>query len=333
MRVSLVGHMTRSSSVAFSRIPLVSKHITRTTTNKRTQAPKRHFSQPIDNQNAIVDDGIDTFTKSEMAKRHQGIIMNQKGISQFILPGDQMVKTNQKTGQKKMVAIERSVGYFWYIKDLKDTDSKPVMANDELIPVEDAQVFPPLNGLNDGSLKTLEGVEEALPHFFTKDNRSNDPSAMCTLVGVNFNEYGNQMLPSWMEPFEHAFRHGNDRNRVKTAWLSINEGRTLNLLKYFITKSSQNNVPDERKGRTLLYFGACPDFRDVLRMHNDKTAYVFLVDGVGRVRFAGSGKATDEELKTLVGLVHDLTPGLKSTGGSRSETLSGKKSDGKSSKG
>jgi len=277
----------------------------------------RHFSIAEESKkhetgsdaNKINYEGIDSFTRGLMEKRHVGIVMNRNSISQYLLPGDQMVKTNKKTGSKKMVAIERSMGYFWYLKDLTDTNSKPVVANDELINVDDAQVFPPLNGLNNGSLKTLTGVEESLPHFFTKDNRSSDPSALCTLVCVAFNQYGNKMLPSWMEPFEHSFR--KDRNRIKTVCLSINEGRTLSLLKYFITGSSQKNVPEERKDRTLLYFGDCPDFRDVLRMHNNKTGYVFLLDGLGRVRFAASGKATNEELKKLIKFGKELAPGLK----------------------
>ena len=260
----------------------------------------------------IDHDGIDSYTRSLMAKRHSGILMNPDSISQHVLPGNQMVKTNQKTGEKKIVAIERSAGYFWFLKDLTDTNSKPVVANEALIPVDESQIFPPLNGMNDGSVSTVSGTEEALPYFFTKDNRASDPTAMCTLVGVNFNQNGNQMLPSWMDPFEAAFRRGNDRNRVKTAWLSIHEGRALSFLSSIIKRSFRNNVPEERKDRTLMYFGDCPDLRDVLRMHNNATGYVFLLDGVGRVRFAGSGNATEDEIETLVGLVKELLPGLKS---------------------
>ena len=315
----------KGTSIATKRSlrPFLPSHFTYSSTS--FSRPTRSFSTTEDKNNGSTSattnninyEGIDSFTRSQMEKRHVGILMAKNSISQYVLPGDQMVKTNQKTGTKKMVAIERSAGYFWYLKDLSDTKSKPIVANDELISVSDAQVFPPLNGLNNGSLKTLTGEEESLPHFFTKDNRSSDPSAMCTLVGVAFNDYGNKMLPSWMEPFEHAFR--KDRNRVKTVWLSINEGRTLSLLKYFITGSSKKNVPEERKDRTLLYFGDCPDFRDVLRMHNNKTGYVFLLDGLGRVRFGGSGKATDEELKKLIGFGKALAPGLKAAAGTIEE--------------
>jgi len=262
--------------------------------------------------NKIDYEGIDSYTRIEMEKRHKGIKMNQNSISQFILPGDKMVKTNQKTGTKKMLAIERNMGYFWYLKDLKDTDSKPVTANEELISTNDAKVFPPLNAQINGSLKLLTGEEVSLPHFFISGNRSNDPSAFCTFVGVAFNDYGNKMLPSWMDPFESRFLA--DRNRVKTAWLSINEGTALYMLKYFVTNASLNKVSEDRRDRTLLLFGSCPEFRDVLRMHNNKTSYVFLLDGLGRVRFAGSGKANDEELKYLFRLTNELAPGLKSRG-------------------
>lgn len=259
------------------------------------------------------NEGIDSFTLAKMENRHAGIFMNPNGLSQHVLPGDQIVKTNQKTGNKRMVAIERSLGYFWYLKDLSQTESKPILANDSLIPVDEAKTFPILNGVNDGSLMSLNGNEEALPHFFTKDNRSNDPIAMITLVGVAFNDYGNKMLPSWMEPFENTFR--NDKSRVKTCLLSINEGFALKLLKPFITSASKGKVPDEKKDNTLLYFGDCTDFKDVLRMHNNKTGYVFLLDGLGRVRWAASGNATDAELKSLLTLSKELAPGLNNSNG------------------
>jgi ATPase complex subunit ATP10 len=46
-------------------------------------------------------------------------------------------------------------------------------------------------------------------------------------------------------------------------------------------------------------------------MHNDKTGYIFLLDGLGRVRFAGSGQAENYELKLLIKHVKEITPGLK----------------------
>ena len=60
-----------------------------------------------------------------------------------------------------------------------------------------------------------------------------------------------------------------------------------------------------------MYFGYCPEFRDVLRMHNDKTGYVFLLDGIGRVRFVGSGRATRENVDLMLRHANELASGLK----------------------
>lgn len=190
-------------------------------------------------------------------------------------------------------------------KDLRETGEKPILSNDELIPIDDAQVFPALHG----NLQNLEDEDVSLPQYITKDNRAKDPAAECTLVVACFNEFGNQMLPSWTEPFEKVFL--KDSNRIKMVWLSMNEGRILGFLSSMIKKSSKKNIPDYRKKNYLMYFGECPEFRDVIRMHNMKTGYAFLLDGLGRVRFAGSGRATDDEMKKLIAFTKKLAPGLK----------------------
>ncbi len=190
-------------------------------------------------------------------------------------------------------------------KDLSDTGNKPIMSNTEIIPVDNAQVFPPLSG----DLKSLNGEEISLPEYITKNNRAKDPVAECTLVVCCFNDFGNKMLPSWTEPFEKTF--SKDTNRIKIIWLTINEGWAVSMLRYFILQGSKKHVPDYRKNDYLLYFGECPEFRDVLRMHNTKTGYAYLLDGLGRVRFAGSGEASEDEVKRLISFTKELAPGLK----------------------
>ena len=61
-------------------------------------------------------EGISTFTRQEMSKRHVGIQMNDAGYSKLILPKEQIIKTDTKTGTKRSVAVERYYGYFWMLK-------------------------------------------------------------------------------------------------------------------------------------------------------------------------------------------------------------------------
>jgi ATP10 protein len=70
-----------------------------------------------------------------------------------------------------------------------------------------------------------------------------------------------------------------------------------------IVASTRRNTPPEQRSRTYLHFGSSPhveEWRDALRLHNVLVGYVLLLDGVGRVRFAASGTATETELAALV---------------------------------
>ena len=122
--------------------------------------------------------------------------------------------------------------------------------------------------------------------------------------------FGAQLLPSWIDPFDQAFRQGtnnNDTDRYDVVRIVINEGRVVKLLSPFITSGTKKNVPESDHANTLLYFGDAEEFRDILRMHNIYTGYVFLVDGIGRVRWAGSGEGTDEEIQSMLRFAQELT--------------------------
>lgn len=118
------------------------------------------------------------------------------------------------------------------------------------------------------------------------------------------------MLKSWTEPFQSAFV---DEERVDVFYLNIYEGWVnSNILKPVIKKTVKNNTQQKDYNSTLLVFrNDLEDFRDVIRMHNVMSGYVFLLDGIGRVRFAGSGEATAEEVQRLIGFAKELTPLVK----------------------
>ena len=121
---SIVSSLTRRAIPSSQRfIPAIAfqenslKHF-RYLSSKPDPTPPKQIDDVKENQekeklSSDKHEGIDSFTLAKMENRHAGILMNPNGLSQYVLPGDQIVKTNQKTGNKRMVAIERSLGYFW----------------------------------------------------------------------------------------------------------------------------------------------------------------------------------------------------------------------------
>ena len=126
------------------------------------------------------------FYDPRISERHSGIILNPKStISNRILPGELLIKTNKRTGVKKTVPIDREMGYFWSIKDLGETDGKPLLTNAGAIDISRARDLPSLSsseeketsmmgggGGGGGRCETLGGtMVQDLYDFVTSQNR------------------------------------------------------------------------------------------------------------------------------------------------------------------
>jgi len=237
-----------------------------------------------------------------IAQRNKNIIMHPEGHGKKILPGNFVIKKNPRTGVEKKVMLEFALGYFWALKELSLTDKKPILSNETLIPAAEAEKFP--------SLKECVNLQEEvvdIPDFFTRNNRSKDANVQCTLVAISCKEFGALLLPSWTEPFDKALRNGKDADRFEVVRITINEGRIAKLLSPFILSGTKKKVPEKDHTNTLLYYGDAEEMRDILRMHNIYTGYVYLVDGIGRVRWAGSGEGSDEEVQSMIKIAKELT--------------------------
>ena len=224
--------------------------------------------------------------------------MNPEGHSARILPGGKYVE-RQVRNERRKVLVERAYGNFWMMTDLKKTHNKPVLSNEHLIPDELAQDFP---SLPHWTTVTDETTEVHVPEFFLRNNRAKDASAQCTLVAIAFTHFGAQLLDSWTTPFVAEFANNN---RVEVVHLSITEGGwfVCKFLRPLLSRSARSNTPPQQQSTTLLHYGSAESlstFKDTLRMHNTLTGYVYLLDGLGRVRFAGSGNASCEEVDRVI---------------------------------
>jgi ATPase complex subunit ATP10 len=233
--------------------------------------------------------------------------MNPEGHSARILPGGLVEKTVRN--EQRQVLVERAFGNFWMMTDLKRTDNKPVLSNVHLIPEETSQVFPSLANWS----TVQDGTQVDIPSFFMRNNRAKDASAQCTLVAIAFKQFGAQLLTSWTTPFTTQFE---TNKRVEVVHLSITEGWFVSkFLRPLITRSARSNTSPSQQPTTLLHYASensLVEFKDTLRMHNTLTGYVYLLDGLGRVRFAGSGKASPEEVERVISFAKELTPMLGS---------------------
>jgi mitochondrial ATPase complex subunit ATP10 len=241
----------------------------------------------------------------EQQHRHTGIQVHPDSIGNRILPGNIVLRTTS-SGHVQKRYTELAFGYFWMIKDLKKTGEKPILSNERLIEENVAKVFPSLTG---GSVQSLSGETVHFPAHCLRKNRSRDAAAQCSLVAVSFRDFGFQQLSSWIDPFQAAV---GDSDRVEVLKINVAEGW---LNKYFlravIRGFTKRNTAVEEYDSTFLYFGDADTFRDSLRMHNVLAGYVFLLDGLGRVRFAGSGNATEEDAARLIQFAKELTPLLQ----------------------
>ena len=303
----LVRSLCRLSSPAKREFPIHAEAAIRTTT------PISHYSS-----SSLSPDPESNKTKKEFAKltrledanpeRIHGIEVNPESLGHGVLPGNLIYKTYKWSGNTRKVPLELAHGYFWMVTDLKKTDQKPILSNTKLIPQREAQLFPTLEGLT-----TLEDLDTAvdLPFVFLEHAQMNkkqnkSASGKVTLVAISFRDNGFKVIPTWTEPFEKAI--GTNSNKIQTFDVSITERWALYPIRNTVKRVMRNNTPPEKYSSTLAYFGTkeVMDFRDILRMHNIMAGYVFLLDDLGRVRFAGSGEASQVEVDRLVGFAREL---------------------------
>lgn len=266
--------------------------------NQREPMSLRYFANAsADTTASPVED--ENNNNNSSSHRHGGIQMHPDSISGQILPGGTHVERNTIRGGTSRKYVEMAYGYFWMLKDMRQSDEKPIQSS--VIAEDHAKVFPNLHGLT-----SLAGTTVDLPEYALRQNRSRDPKAQTTLIVVSFRDFGYQLLSSWIEPYENSIV---DKSRNEVLQLTISEGYLNKWLKSPLESLMRRNTPEQHWDRTLTYFGNDADIslaRDSLRMHNSMTGYVFILDGVGRVRYAGSGRATDEEAQEMVQLALSL---------------------------
>lgn len=183
-----------------------------------------------------------------------------------------------------------------------------VAANETIIPAALATKFPALEvSFSDGGSFKLP-ISSENNEIGTTNMAVPQASFLC----LSFRASSQAMIESWSSPFMDAYAD-SDNVRVYEVSLIDNWFLSLGPVKKLLLRTmrkSSTNVKNRALQRQIVYsFGDHYYFRKELKILNLLTGYIFLLDKFGRIRWQGSGLATEEELSSLLSctlqLLHD----------------------------
>ncbi|PKI63404.1 hypothetical protein CRG98_016209 [Punica granatum] len=114
---------------------------------------------------------------------------------------------------------------------------------------------------------------------------------------------GKPMVDSWTVPFANAF---NDPENVHLYEVSLIDQwllclRPIKWLLLRVVRKTKHDGGKDALERQIVYsFGDHYYFRKELKILNLLTAYIYLLDKFGRIRWQGFGFASKEELSSLL---------------------------------
>ncbi|KAF5191933.1 Atpase complex subunit, partial [Thalictrum thalictroides] len=201
--------------------------------------------------------------------------------------------------ERARLSDEMNRGYFADINELKKHGGKIFTGNKVIIPAAEALKFPLLQ------VKFPDGTSLKLP-ITSQDKEVEEGKHVvpgASLLCLSFRANSQAMIDSWTAPFLDAFSASNN---VRIYEVSLIDSWFLSLspIKHLLLRmmrKPKSDGPDNTHHRQNVYaFGDHYYFRKDLKILNLLTGYIFLLDNFGRIRWQGSGLATQEELSSLL---------------------------------
>lgn len=194
---------------------------------------------------------------------------------------------------------EMSRGYFADMSDLKKHGGKIATANKVLVPAATAVKFPTLEvSYSDGKIIKLPvGL----------DGNVGDASKLdlpkAALLCLSFRASSQAMVDSWSKPFIDTFSYSENIQLYEVSFIDswlLSWSPIKRLLLQMMKKSNPSDTKIALQMQFVYSFGDHYYFRKELKILNLLTAYMFLVDKFGRIRWQGFGTATQDELSSLL---------------------------------
>lgn len=188
--------------------------------------------------------------------------------------------------EERRQALEEDLrkGYFDDLKEFKTNGGKVFPTVQKLIAPGSSMPFPSVeaSGVDSNPVDLLD--------FF--------PGKAATLVCVAFRNNTENMIRSWSLPFREHF----DTDRAEVIELSFVESPVLRMkwARGLVVRMLGSAAPTALESRVLVSFADSRSVCKQLGMSSKLSAYAFLVDRRGLVRWKGCGLATEEEQSHLV---------------------------------
>jgi ATPase complex subunit ATP10 len=194
-------------------------------------------------------------------------------------------------------------GYFDDFRDFRDTGGKVFRAPEGLIPSAAAPSFP--------KSQMLLPDSSPIDFPFVRDADHGDIPYL-TLTCIAFRAGAQDMVDTWKTVFEDAIAQNEGLGKSAFVELALIESvvmaswpfRSMIMAQGLRNGTSRpplaGNLDAHRLSTRYLYhFGDATTFRSALQMTNRLTAYAYLLDAQGKVRWQGSGKPDKREKEVL----------------------------------
>jgi mitochondrial ATPase complex subunit ATP10 len=222
----------------------------------------------------------------------------------------QIFSAERRAERRRALKEEMQRGYFDDFRDFRDKQGKAFEAPDKLTPASHSPPFPRL-----AVAVAPDGTAAEFPPAAPDDYASYKAALVC----VAFRAGAQPMVEAWAAPFAHRFAsRAADAALVE---LALVEPRLMSLWPFrgmLLRSAAAGAVAAGRAIPTLnvFHFGGAGALKAELGVGNKLTAYVYLVDSAGRVRWRGSGSPSEAEMASMLRCAEQLTEeGGKGDGG------------------
>ncbi|QDZ20232.1 hypothetical protein A3770_03p27500 [Chloropicon primus] len=212
-------------------------------------------------------------------------------------------------------------GYFFELNEMRDTGGKVFPCSPHLLSHRTSKDFPrnvsahPINfstGHPGLAVPTHPKGPVDVAGLLTDESGAGSSG---TVVGVYFRENAKGHLRTWTEGFLASSRASQAKVGVLELCcvesLLFRAGPLKSVILGGLAKEMAKREQGSAVGgiKLMAAFGNLREFQRLLDISNRLTAYCFLVDKGGKVRWRGSGEATPEELGKLRQASEDLSRG------------------------